>query len=243
MTMKAVACFLLPALLPGLAHGQDSTSKAPGPAGTGLTIAVGLGYGVGFGTFYTAAPGDASGLPTNPSPSPSVGDEVSGLLPFGLSLGYRPIPLLSFGVVLSHAPIFLKDCGQQNTCPGSDSRVGAELRWHIVPGRRPSPWASAGFGYEWFRYSRDPAYDSSRKVGASGFDFDFQVGGDFPLSDLLTIGPYVGLRVGTFGHYSMKCGWRSCVGARTEYDIPDESSTTHGWLTIGLRGAVTVPGR
>lgn len=52
-------------------------------------------------------------------------------------------------------------------------------------------------------------------MGARGFDFDFQVGGDVPMTSFLTIGPCVDLRVGAFGHYHVKCGARGCVDVRT----------------------------
>jgi hypothetical protein len=56
-----------------------------------------------------------------------------------------------------------------------------------------------------------------------------------------TIGPYVGLRVGTFGHFTTMCGYRGC--SLTDVDIPDANRATHEWLTFGGRGAFTILAR
>ncbi len=219
---------------PDAAHPPAQTPGESGPRPNGLTFAVGIGYGVGFGTLYSP-PTYPSVLPTS-NFDPSMRGTVSGQLPISISLGYRPIPRLAFGVALGHAPIFLKDSEFGGS--GSDRRLGGELRLHIIPARPFSLWTSAGFGYEWFSYSKNPGVDASMDVSASGYDFDFQVGGDIPMTGPLTIGPYVGLRVGTFRHFRTMCGSRGC--AVTDVDIPDANRAAHEWLTFGVRGGFTI---
>lgn len=246
--MKLTVVIVLSALLSGPAQAlsPEAAPTAPppapsqaGPPSKGLMLAVGLGYGVGFGTLYSN-PTYPSVLPTSGF-DPGVRDTVSGQLPLSVSVGYRPIPLLSFGAALAYAPIFLKDAPDGGY--GGDARVGVELRLHVIHAPAFSLWTSAGFGYESFSYSKNPNVDSSRDARASGYDFDLQVGGDFPLTGAWTLGPYVGLRMGTFRHFYTKCGAYGCAGSTTDVDIPDENRAPHEWLTVGVRGVFAVPAR
>jgi hypothetical protein len=211
------------------------TTNESGHRWNSLTLAIGLGYGIPFGGFIDdslvsqIAPLDGSG---------SVGSKVSGQVPFSIGFAYRPIPWLSFGIATAYAPLFMKNC-ESSSGSGSDKRLRGELRAHIKPRWSFSPWASAGIGYEWFGYSRDPCYGSYEKVSASGFDFDLQVGGDWAVANSWTVGPYVELSVGSFRHLSAKCGGRSCVG-KDEFDIPEGDRIKHGWLTFGVRGALPI---
>jgi hypothetical protein len=253
MAMRRLVHPLLCLLLPVLAYAQDSgnaqvqpslpvqpgsanllpqsgsvlppqTPKESGLGWNGLTLAIGLGYGIPFGGPIYSQWGTAG-----------VGDEVSGQLPLSLSFGYRPIPLLSFGVALDYAPLFVKNC--DTSCSGRDTHLGGELRLHISPWRPFYPWASAGFGYEWFGILKNPGSPNPTEERATGFDFDLRVGSDVSITDLLAIGPYVELRVGTFRHFYGKCGDRGC--AVLDIDIPDADRTMHEWLVFGLRGVLS----
>jgi hypothetical protein len=220
---------------PGSAYFPSQTRKESGPRFNGLTLAVGLGYGAGFGVFCSPA---TDIVVVDHSGETGIGDAVSGQLPFSIGLGYRPIPLASFGVTLVFAPISLRGSGFNR--PSSDRRLGGELRLHITPARPLSPWLSVGFGYEWFIYSIPASVDSyGRDTTATGYDFDFQVGGDVPMTGSTTIGPYVSLRVGTFRHIKTMCGDRGCW-LPVEVDVPDADRATHEWLTVGIRGAFAI---
>ena len=246
--MKVTVIIVLSALLSGRAQalGPEGAPTAPpptpseaGPPSRGLTLAVSLGYGVGLGTLYST-PTYPSVLPTS-NFDPSMRNTIAGQLPLSVSVGYRAIPLLSFGAAFAYAPLFLKDAPDGGI--GGDGRLGVELRLHTIRARAFSLWTSAGIGYEWFGYSKNPNVDSSRDVSANGYDVDLQVGGDLPLTGASTLGPYVGLRIGTFRHFWTQCGAYGCTGATTDVDIPDENRAAHEWLTIGVRGAFAVPAR
>lgn len=233
--MKWLPLFVLFSLPCSLAHAQSgeetpAPSEVPAPRANALIFAVGLGYGLGFGTLYSQ-PSYPSVLPTS-NFDPSMRGSVSGLLPLSLGLGYRPMPWLELGVVLDYAHVFLENAPFGGS--GSDGHVGGELRFYIVSARAFSLWTSAGLGYEWFGYLANPGIDASRDVSANGYDFDFQVGGDIQVTDRTTIGPYVGLRLGTFRHFRTTCGSRGCIV--TDVDIPDANRASHEWLTFGVRG-------
>ena len=218
--------------LPGVTHPRPQDPNTSGPRLTGPTIVVGLGFGVGFGDIYAkGSSGSASPIPESFNPSL---DAYASQLPISLGLGYRPIPHLSFGAALGIAPLFLKDCS--SNCSGANLNLGGELRLHLLPERSFSHWFSIGFGYEWFSYlNRGTSGAYPGTVYLNGYDFDFQAGTDVRVTPGWTIGPYVDLRAGTYGHLMLRSAFRG--GSDRDDDIPTPNHATHAWLTFGVRGA------
>ena len=259
--MKQTACLVLCTLIPGLAVAQGLGSTRPagsgtpapsgkghpspqvplaaGPSLSGLIVALGMGYGVGIGDLY-APPSLDSPFPNSDTLAPNLSGNVSGQLPISIGLGYRPRSFVSFGLAVGLARIFVKDC--VSTCTSNNRRFGAELRFHIIPERQFSPWMSLGVGYERYLLQRgNPDEGYSRKTNLAGYDLDLQVGGSIRVTRMLTIGPYVGLRIGTYGHFGFSSTCRGC--SDDEFEIPDASQATHEWLVIGAHGAFTLPMR
>ena len=54
--------------------------------------------------------------------------------------------------------------------------------------------------------------------------FGIEASGDMRVTRSLTLGPYLGLRVGRYG----------------SVNIPDENQAAHVWFALGLRGAFTL---
>jgi hypothetical protein len=193
---------------------------------TGLTLTAGMGYGAPFGDMAkSSTTGKGSAL----------SDGISGQLPLSLGVGYRPLPVLSFGLAVDYAPLFTKNCDPGFTCSGSDTRLGAEVRFHIVPEQSFSPWISLGGGWEWLTLSESGSGSDSGDLTVDGWDLNFQVGGDIRVNPFLTLGPYFGVRVGGYGHLKL-----SSPSLSLEGDIQEASKTTHGWYVFGVRGAFTL---
>jgi hypothetical protein len=204
----------------------EAAPEAPTKNLTGLTLVAGLGFGAPFGKVYDSH---------SSSTDTSLSRWTSVQIPLSFGVGYRPIPMLSFGLTAQVAPLTTKDCDSGADCSAVDGRFGGEVRLHIIPDMPFSPWISGGFGYE--VYTLTESYGgSSVDVSSTGWDFEFQVGGDIRVNRFLTIGPYIGVRAGVFGHQKMS-------GSGTtdrEADIRDADQVTHGWWTIGARGAFTL---
>ena len=224
---------------PGKGDSPPQASRASGPNLEGWTMALGLGYGLGYGDLYVD-PQRNSPFPDSPPGQPSnasLRDNLSGHLPISIGLGYRPRPFLSFGLVLGVAPTFLKNC--PTTCAGYDNRLGVEARFHIIPDRRLSPWISLGVGYEWLSVRiGDPYYGYSSEDSFTGYDLDLQVGAAVRVTGLLTVGPYVGLRGGMYGHLGHSDNSRG--SSPSSEDIPDAKQAAHAWMVFGVRGAFTL---
>ena len=236
--MRKLACVAFVLLLPRLAAAQVEDGYAPpaavpvytppvrevpAPAAAnlqGLTLGIGFGYGIPFGDILKSS-SSGSGV--------SMSDGISGQIPFALSVGYRVGPLFSFGAVFQYAPLTTKNCDSGSSCSASDTRIGLEARVHLLAEEPFSPWFSLGGGYEWFSLSESGAQSGSGTL--TGLDLDLQVGGDYRLAPFLTLGPYVGLRLGNYDSGS---------SGGSSADIPDANQATHGWLTFGARGAFTL---
>jgi hypothetical protein len=166
----------------------------------------------------------------------SMGTEFSAQIPFSIAAAYRPIPMFSFGMTAQYAPVTSNDCGAGNSCSASDTRIGGELRLHIVPEQILSPWLSVGVGYEWLSSSYSGGGESLDQT-FSGWDFEFQIGGDVRTTHFLTVGPFIALRVGTFGHSSAS---GTFLTAPVDQAVPDAQQATHGWWLFGVRGTFTL---
>jgi hypothetical protein len=211
---------------PPPAGGVNAPAAAPTKNLTGLTLVAGLGFGQPFGDY---------GKSSSSSSDTSMGSLTSGQFPFSIGAGYRPIPLLSFGLTGQFAPLTSKNCPSSESCSFSDSRIGGEVRFHIIPDQMFSPWVSAGIGYEWLTLTESEG-SLSADTTFTGWDFEFQVGGDIRVTPFMTIGPYVGLRLGTFGHASFS----GDVSTPVDADIPDANQAMHGWWTLGARASFTL---
>jgi hypothetical protein len=202
---------------------------APPPSANleGFTLSIGLGYGTPFGDIYRL----------DSTTSFAMSDGISGQIPFVLGAGYRVNPLFSFGGVFQYAVTSLKDgaCSPGASCSASDTRIGIEGRLHFAADQMFSPWISGGFGYEWFSLSQSQG-TASMDGTFKGLEFNFEAGGDFRTGPIFTLGPFVGLHVGT---YDSASATDSSLGS-TSRDIPSSQQTTHGWLAFGIRGAFTL---
>lgn len=193
------------------------TAAAPQPT-TGLVLSVGVGVGVTSGSAHGAARVGADAL-----------DVVSKALPFTIAIGYRFDPRWSADLNLTYAPIVLGTCADGADASASDIRLGTALLWHRLSRRIVRPWLSLGLGYERFRY-----VGGCPDVNLTGFDLDFQVGGDIRLSPSWTVGPFASARVGTYVHMAASPHWRG--SSPSDEAISTGDLALHEWFSMGLRG-------
>lgn len=223
-TLPVIAALLL---VPGAAAAQyeappPSQAEDSSDAGEikGVALSLGTGYGTALGDSMKSSSGSAIPMSSG----------ISGQLPFQLGLSFRTSSLFSFGLVFQYAALMTKNCDTASSCSANDTRIGGEARLHFATEELVSPWLSAGIGFEWLSLSESGA--STADTTLTGIDFDFQVGGDFRVSRTFTVGPFFGLRVGSYDSGSATVPG---YGSRSA-DIPSASQTVHSWMTFGIRG-------
>ena len=83
------------------------------------------------------------------------------------------------------------------------------------------PWIGAGIGYEWNKLD-----DGTEEATFKGCEFlNLQAGGDYKVSDQLSVGPYVMFALGQYDEVD---------DGGASVSIPDKKM--HEWLSFGLRG-------
>lgn len=226
--MRYLTCFVCFLLVPGLAMAEEEEDDEEHEQGAdidqvGMSLAVGAGYGLAAGEVYRAP---------NVGTNTRLGDVVSGQVPVALSLGVRPIPHLSLGIALQHGRLLMKSCEAGRSCSGTNTHLGLELRLHLIPDQPGCPWLAFGVGYEWLSLSG--AGDRLGDVGLRGRSYGIELGIDIRMTRYLGVGPFAGVRFGSYGTSN------SGAGSTGDVPIPDEVQTTHAWWIFGVRGAFTV---
>jgi hypothetical protein len=200
-----------------------SASAAAAGNETGFEIGLRTGYAIPLGKG-----GANSSLDLN--------EGISGAVPIWLDLGYRATPQIMVGIYGAYAFGFLGDtldraCGGGLDCSSHDIRLGAELQYHILPRQQADPWLGLGLGYEWLTFSASGGGQDG-SITASGFEFvNLQAGVDFAPSDSANfgLGPFLAFSVAQYSDVS-------CSGAAGLACPGSFETTTHEWLTFGVRG-------
>ena len=183
---------------------------APLAGDTGLTVGVRLGYAAPFGDAKTTA----------------LSDVVDRSLLLGADVGWFFGRHLYAGASFAYG--FAHNAtGAASTCPStpdvactaSELRFGLAAHWHFLPTRRLDPWVGLGVGYDVVNLrSSDGSGELVSSASLHGFDFlDLSAGLDAKPAAWLGIGPYLGA---SLGHYASDTS---------------PGSTTHGFITVGLR--------
>jgi hypothetical protein len=212
---------------------QPAAPTAPaGPRLTGVVLSTELGFALPFGT----AAETTSGTPK------AMTDYTTGHVPFVFGAGYRFHPMVSVGGILQYGFAQLNDdfaeglyCTQSGiSCIARDLRIGVEARVHFLPQGLFSPWASVGFGYNWFNVHASSGGESA-DLTFSGLELlNIEGGGDFRVASIFTIGPFMGFRLQRWSSASVS----DSFGNSNSGDIVNQ--TIHGWISFGVRGAFTL---
>jgi hypothetical protein len=164
-----------------------------------------------------------------------LSDGISGALPIGIDARYKFTPNLSAGVYFQYAPAFVKNCDPGTSCSASGVRLGIEAVYAFMPDAGFNPWVSLGTGWEWATFKQSAGgLDGSATLDGWEY-FNIQVGGDFALSKMFSVGPYVGFSGGTYTTLSNSSG-----GTNASVSIPSANRAFHGWFQFGVKGTVNL---
>ena len=192
------------------------TAVAGSAAAEGLELGARLGYGIPMGDSVKDA---------------KMSDGVKSQIPIWIDAGYRIDDSLMAGLYFSYGLVQLADdaCPDGVDCSASDIRVGLQGQYHLMPGEGFDPWLGLLVGYEMAK-SKFEAGGVSGSGGMNGLEFGIQGGGDFPVSEGLTVGPFLSF---TMGQYSSMSADPEPAG----FESSIEDKAMHQWLILGVRGS------
>jgi hypothetical protein len=230
LAVAAVSSFVL--LLPHAAQAQTESGVdpflKPAPAterDSGFTLAARFGLGLPM----VNALADTSGTAT------PLGDVYNGQLPIWLDAGYRFASNWFVGAYLQLGiGIVNKDkltaCAQSgNSCKGSDVRLGIEGTYSFSAGRSFNPWIGLGTGYEWANLQSESPTGNGELTFKGWEYFNLQLGGDFTISRVFSLGPYVAFSLAQYQSLSLS-------GGVFTFSPEIANKKTHAWLQFGVKG-------
>jgi hypothetical protein len=199
-------------------------SGSAGAEEKGVEIGLRSGYGIALG---------------NAGENGDFNDFIAGNVPLWFDLGYRITPNVMVGGYFSYGFGFKGDfldavCPAGVDCSVHNMRLGAQVHYHFMPWQSADPWLGAGFGYEWLSMSSS-AGNLEASLGLRGFELvNLQGGVDFMPSDDANfgLGPFIAFSVAQITAQSCDLP----VGADTFSCDGDVPTSTHEWLTLGIRG-------
>jgi hypothetical protein len=197
----------------------SSTARAQVPAASGFSLGARLGFGIPMGD---ADGGDAAAA----VPSTRLSDIFSGQLPLQIDAMYRIDPHWSLGLYFQYGFAFVASatCPSGVSCTASDIRFGGQVQYRF-DSQGFVPWVGLGIGGEWGTITGSSG-GVSADIDISGFEFaNFQVGGDWLVSPMFRVGPYLQLTLAQYDTYK-------ALGQTIS--LPDK--TMHEWLQIGVKG-------
>jgi len=188
------------------AEGQEKPSSAR-PEWSGPSLGFRTGYGKPFG--------DALG-------STSQSSLIEGMIPVWVDLGYQLSSHFYVGGYFQFAiGMTPGDCAG---CSANVMRFGFNVHYHLFPTNDYDPWVGIGTGYEVLNLSG--LGTSSTSLG--GFEFgNLQVGLDFPVTDNVTLGPFVAISIAEYMNGS------GLSGTGLSFEM---GKKPHEWLILGVRG-------
>jgi outer membrane protein W len=228
----------------GLGFGIACVSSAAfAQSSSGLALGLRAGYAIPMGKEGTVSTTNGSVSSTS---TDKVADDISGMVPIWLDVGYRVNPAVYVGAFFQYGFASVnKDhnptCSQGFSCSAHDIAFGANVHYHILPEGQFDPWVGAGLGYELLtaNVSGSASFGGTTVTADAtqtlkGFQFlVLEAGGDFKATPAFGVGPFVNF---SLGQYS---SWSSSVtsGGTTQDESGDvQDKGMHEWLTIGLRG-------
>jgi hypothetical protein len=199
------------------------------PAGhKGIFFGARLGFALPAGNVET----------TDPHAHPDrLSNDFIGTVPLTLELGYRLGPRLSLLGTLQYGLGILNGShtGDCIECAGRDLSAGAGVQFHATPLAGFAPWLGLGLGYEKRLLSGSNAPATFLRVSESlaGLQFlNLEVGADRAASPAVSVGPFLGLSLGTY-LFSRETVNAEDVLSTTSESIPN--TALHAWVTLGVR--------
>jgi hypothetical protein len=164
-----------------------------------------------------------------------MSDGVKSQIPVQLDALYKLDDHLGLGGYFSYG---IGQLGGQiaDLCDASDAdcsarsmRAGVQLQYALDPVGAWMPWGGVGAGYEWGKMEMGPGSVSYR-----GFELvNLQLGGDYRVSEQLSVGPYVLFSLGQYSNATFDDGTDSTSGSIDEKGL-------HQWFGFGFRGTFSL---
>ncbi|HEU4535246.1 MAG TPA: autotransporter outer membrane beta-barrel domain-containing protein, partial [Polyangiaceae bacterium] len=184
---------------------------------------------VGVSLGGTGAAGSLNGTHTMRS-------EIEGGAVLGLDLQFNLNRHFTLGAYTDFGALERRDgCFGGGECSDSLFRLGISGRYHLNPGRGIDPWVSVGTGVTTLSFQNRPYDGSEQNVTYMGFDLlNLQVGADFALGRVFSLGPFIGLSNGVYTAVASenKDEWSGRSRDNERLSTP----TLHTWTTFGVRG-------
>lgn len=199
--MRKLLIVLATVAMPIVSHAQG-----------GFTLGLRLGYGAPGGDVMKNA---------------AMSDLASGQIPLQLDAMYRINPEIAVGGYFSYgfggvSGLSKDQCDASGIdCSTSTLRLGLQGTYTFTMVQKFVPWVGLGTGYEALSIKAS-AGGASATTDYTGWEyFNLQVGGDYKVSPLFAVGPYLQYAMGQY--------------ANVEANSITEKST-HSWFNIGIRG-------
>jgi hypothetical protein len=209
--------------------GSVSTAQAA----EGFELGARLGYGIPLGKI------------SDQGTNNKLSDNMAGMVPLQLDLGYRVIPSLMVGAYFMYGfgitgGNFADTCDKltDTSCSMHDMRLGAQVQYHFMPDQSTDPWLGAGIGYEWLTQSIDGG-GGKLSTTVNGFEFiNLQGGVDFSVAPNFGLGPFLLFSVAQYGEGSVSCSGAatSLCGGGDSVSKDIDKTAMHQWLLLGVRG-------
>lgn len=175
----------------------------------------------------------------------AVSADTHGVIPLWVEAGYWVTPSILVGVYGMVAGVLAKQASAEaplgGGCPASidcsavGTRVGLQAQYTFRPGQSLRPWLGWAVGYEWMSVQLKGdglGFDMDWDHGYSGPQFlQLQAGLDTAFGGKGALGPFLDFSA---------MQYRSCSANLGGPDLDCEVTDTawHGWLLVGLRGAL-----
>jgi outer membrane protein W len=217
----------------GAAAAVSTDSAQQGNVHLGLR----LGYGIPLGNSTGGGTETVGGI-TVQTEDQKLSDDISGMIPIWLDLGYFVTPNIMIGLYGHYGIALIADgdpargtgCPEGADCSGSVIRFGLQGQYHLSRGQSLDPWFGLGVGYE-ILSAKQSAQGQEQSFSLKGFEFvNLQAGADFKVANNVAVGPFVSFSLGQYSSFSVDPE----VPGLTD-DIPNKSM--HEWLTLGVKGS------
>jgi hypothetical protein len=179
-----------------------------------------------------------TGAAGNLSGTRSMRSEIEGGAVFGVDLQFNVSRHFTLGGYADFGAIERqRGCNADFECSDSLFRLGISGRYHLNPGGGIDPWISVGTGLTTLSFTDELRNGDEQRVRYMGFDLlNAQIGADFRLGRVFSLGPFIGLSNGVYTSVSSETQRDGSSRSRDTDTDRLSTPTLHTWTTFGVRG-------
>lgn len=163
-----------------------------------------------------------------------LSDATFGNAAFDLGFSYRLSHVLGVGILGRYGTVIPTLCASGSDCVsslGHDVVIGAQARFFLPRVLAAEPYADVGMGYEWFASKLVDSGSTSTHSYNGPVLLWTEVGAPFRIGSRWTLGPAIGLALGTFVDSHLEA-----PGMSNDLGVGDRS--VHAWVSVSGRVAV-----